>query len=298
MSVVRKKYPIVDENGQSCTFPTFASQVFFDDGSVLEGKKFGGGTASDSEKLGGKVPEYYTPYTNYADNSDFTHWVAQAGINAAHGTEWYGGDRWILTDGTITGTANTDGDGYSEITLNGTLVQVVSSPPAVATAFVEMVSGTAEISYDASVGEIVLISGGGVIKNVLLLEGEWEDKPEYVSKGYATELTECQRYFLTGVGVHTVGHGGTIDSKLFYISIPTPTTMCRNPVCIIDLADNVVFGTTSGYSICGVSSVVSAGVKPNAVFVELNLATKSPQNYATGSTFSTLLTLVADLPRR
>ena len=36
MDVIKKKYPIIDENGQSATYPTFASQVFFDDGTSLE----------------------------------------------------------------------------------------------------------------------------------------------------------------------------------------------------------------------------------------------------------------------
>ena len=36
MDIIKKKYPIVDENGQSTTYPTFASQVFFNDGTSLE----------------------------------------------------------------------------------------------------------------------------------------------------------------------------------------------------------------------------------------------------------------------
>ena len=36
MDVIKKKYPIIDENGQSATYPTFASQVFFEDGTSLE----------------------------------------------------------------------------------------------------------------------------------------------------------------------------------------------------------------------------------------------------------------------
>lgn len=36
MDVIKKKYPILDENGQSATYPTFASQVFFNDGTSLE----------------------------------------------------------------------------------------------------------------------------------------------------------------------------------------------------------------------------------------------------------------------
>ena len=45
-NVIKKLFPIRDEKGRPCTFPTFASQVFFDDGTVLEGKEFGGGTAT------------------------------------------------------------------------------------------------------------------------------------------------------------------------------------------------------------------------------------------------------------
>ena len=40
MDVIKKRYPVLDENGQPSAYPTFASQVFFDDGSVLEGKNF------------------------------------------------------------------------------------------------------------------------------------------------------------------------------------------------------------------------------------------------------------------
>lgn len=46
-NVIKKLFPIRDEKGQPCTFPTFASQVFFDDGSVLEGKEFGSGGSID-----------------------------------------------------------------------------------------------------------------------------------------------------------------------------------------------------------------------------------------------------------
>lgn len=34
--VVKKKLPIVDENGQSATYPTFADQVFMSDGRTVE----------------------------------------------------------------------------------------------------------------------------------------------------------------------------------------------------------------------------------------------------------------------
>lgn len=40
MDVIKKKYPIIDENGQSATYPTFASQVFFDDGTCIADRAF------------------------------------------------------------------------------------------------------------------------------------------------------------------------------------------------------------------------------------------------------------------
>lgn len=40
IEVIKKKYPILDENGQSSTYPTFASQVFFNDGTSIEDRAF------------------------------------------------------------------------------------------------------------------------------------------------------------------------------------------------------------------------------------------------------------------
>lgn len=54
---------------------------------------------------------------NLLDNSDFTRFIAQAGIMGMHGAVQYGGDRWKLFGGTVTGIANADGDGYTDITL-------------------------------------------------------------------------------------------------------------------------------------------------------------------------------------
>lgn len=206
------------------------------------------GYAANTGMLGGRPPSHYSTaeqaiqlsqqiaenaqYTNLAENSDFEHWVAQAGIMGSHGLVTYGGDRWILTTGSVSGTANSDGDGYRNIKLNGTLVQVVETPPATATPFVEMVSGTATISYNASKGEIILTSSGGVIKNVLLIPGVVTKKPVYISKGYAAELQSCQRHFLgssksSAWQVVTCTHQGYV-----MLCIPTPATMRKSPVVV------------------------------------------------------------------
>ena len=142
------------------------------------------------------------PY-NYAHNSDFTRFVAQAGVGGLHGTQAYAGDRWILVSGTVTGTANADGNGYKNIILNGTIMQKVENPPATGKAKVETVSGTATVSYTN--GELTITSSGGIIKNVLLCAAD--TLPAYRPKGYAAELAECLRYYFKSETAHLVNSG-------------------------------------------------------------------------------------------
>ena len=134
---------------------------------------------------------------NLLDNSDFERFVAQAGISKAHEIDViYAGDRWILDTGTVSGTANINGnEGYKKITLNGTIHQKVADPVTVATAVIEMVSGTANITY--SDGMVTITSNGGIIKNAALYPGEYtaDNMPVYQPKGYRAELAECRRYF-------------------------------------------------------------------------------------------------------
>lgn len=132
---------------------------------------------------------------NYADNSDFTQFVAQAGVGGNHGTQAYAGDRWILDSGTVTGSANSNGNGYSNIKLNGTIRQIVANPPDVGTVAVEMVSGTATAVYSS--GAVTITSNGGVIKNVRLFKGNYtaDNMPAYQPTGYGAELAECWRYY-------------------------------------------------------------------------------------------------------
>ena len=141
----------------------------------------------------------YINAVNLADNSDFEQFIAQAGIGGIHEpgtpTVYYAGDRWILDSGTVTGNVREDGNGYTNIKLTGTIRQKVANAPIVGTAAIEMVSGTADISY--SNGEITITSNGGVIKKVRLFRGAFtaDNMPECQSKDYGVELFECRRYF-------------------------------------------------------------------------------------------------------
>lgn len=130
---------------------------------------------------------------NLLDNSDFLHFIAQAGISAKHDKDdVYAGDRWILDSGTVTGNANANGDGYSDIVLNGTIRQKVASIPSASVVGIEMVSGTAEIAY--ADGEVTITSQGGKIRGAMFFDGV-EALPKYQPKGYGAELAECQRYY-------------------------------------------------------------------------------------------------------
>ena len=151
-------------------------------------------------KLAEETTNYINSF-NRVDNSDFLHFVAQAGIGGEHGNQAYAGDRWILDSGTVTGEENPNGNGYSNIQLNGTIRQIIADPPEVGSVFVEMISGTATAVYED--GEVTVTSVGGVIKNVALYEGVYtdENKPAYQPKGYGAELAGCKWYYNRSYGV-------------------------------------------------------------------------------------------------
>ena len=171
------------------------------------------------------------PY-NYAHNSDFTQFIAQAGVGGLHGTQAYAGDRWILDSGTVTGEANENGNGYRSITLNGTIRQIIANPPAAGTAGVEMISGTAAVSY--ANGELTISSAGGIIKNVLLCD--IETLPEYQPNGYGAELAECLRYYyrLSNNEVYAAQNTGSLfNATTVRTTFTLPVEMRVNPTVSI-----------------------------------------------------------------
>ena len=191
---------------------------------------------------------------NCADNSDFTQFVAQAGVGGKHGTQAYAGDRWILSSGSVTGTARSDGNGYTDIKLTGTIRQKVSNPPATGTPIIEMASGTANISYSG--GEIVITSSGGMIKNVRLFEGSYAaaSAPAYRAKGLAAEIAECQRYFYKTMILAGVGVGA---SKRCFVVLPT--AMRKTPT----VSYNLVGGTQPVHVVMQSRNVIDIDTEVN-----------------------------------
>ena len=193
------------------------------------------GYGFDSSKLGGKAPEYYTNPRNLLDNSDFTRFIAQAGIMGTHGAVPYAGDRWKMNGGTVTGVANAKGDGYTDITLqdsgridqivagidkyygqpmtaaiwlkNGSVIvgsAIVNAPTEDYQTSISVGNDNTNIYLQATTGDarvyVFIIGTHGNSETVVaaaLFPGSYtaDTLPPYVPKGYASELAECQRYF-------------------------------------------------------------------------------------------------------
>lgn len=204
--------------------------------------------AKDSEKLGGKAPQYYMQPRNLLDNSDFTNPVNQRGVT--HVTRYgYTLDRWLMYP-------IDEGAGYS-VTVDDGSISLVNAkfeqrierylPGAVYTAAAKKTDGSVvvfsgDFRSDANTeGPIYLkiSSSGHAVFGITngeyvwtaLYEGEYtsDTLPPYVPKGTAAETLECQRYYLPlsadpFFGGQTYEAGGGA-----WIQIPTPTKMRTVP---------------------------------------------------------------------
>ncbi|MEG2923701.1 MAG: hypothetical protein RR848_04435 [Oscillospiraceae bacterium] len=123
---------------------------------------------------------------NLLDNTDFAHAVNQRGVSGTITATGYFVDRWKLVSGSAALTAN-------GLQLNGTMAQILEFAEGASTAAsVGMYSGTANASYNNNNKTFTLTSNGGVIVWAKLEKGSVATP--YVLKGYAAELSECQRY--------------------------------------------------------------------------------------------------------
>lgn len=239
-----------------------------------------GGYTLSNEYASKEYADTRNPY-NYAHNSDFTQFIAQAGIGEKHcKTAYYAGDRWILHSGTVTGEARADGHGYSNIRLNGTIVQIVENAPDVGTAAIEMVSGTADILYTD--GVIVINSNGGVIKNVRLFKGAYtaDNVPNYQPKGYGAELAECQRYFIRySASEEVIFLICGVSSSRIYGTLHLPVNMRVGPSLTYHNVN--VYPYTSGDSIAINGFTITGKTKENnAVYLRCTLASSPEKQIA------------------
>jgi hypothetical protein len=227
------------------------------------------------------------PY-NLLDNSDFTKFIAQAGIGGAHGEgSNYAGDRWRLVSGSVSGDKYEGLGCYYNIKLNGTIHQIIDFPPAVATPCIEMISGTATITYDPNAGEVKIVSNGGVIKNAALYEGEFETEklPIYRPKGLGVELAECLRYFM--IVRHADGYtNGTLDAANIHLR----TTLRDTPV---------VYAADIGTVYTAGKSITPTEVKSVTLFqpydLRIVLSGTYPEKYTSAHLYNSKLLIAAEL---
>lgn len=227
-----------------------------------------GGTAKDSNKLGGKAPEYYLQPRNLLDNSNFKDFIAQAGLNGLHGTQSYLGDRWI-SSGIIVSASDKNGIALTSEGQFGNITQrvavtvgrvytlavkgqgedfwgiVSNSAGATISSAARFVDGLAVCLFTAeeNIANINLyigfVDGGGTatLEWAALYEGEYtaETLPPYVPKGYTAELIECMRYAyipLNSQFAIPVSLGG-------YSSVTFPIKMRKAPTVNVDSLNGV-----------------------------------------------------------
>lgn len=169
-------------------------------------------TAADSEKLGGKAPEYYLQPRNLLDNSDFTNPVNQRGVVNGDYSWAYALDRWLFN-----GTGFEVGDGVS-IPSGGKIVQRIPENTLSSSGGVTLAIGLSDgtvivdgINDSSGIALSVAKNSSGLVEATVyntsssavtviwaaLYEGSYtaDTLPPYVPKGYSAELAECQRFF-------------------------------------------------------------------------------------------------------
>lgn len=193
----------------------------------------------NADMVGGKTVEEiisqtarYSRVSNLLDNSDFLEFYAQATVGGNHGSQAYAGDRWILDNGVVTGEELGDSNTsrYTNILLNGAIRQKIPNPPETATPFLKMVSGTGSISYEN--GEVV-ITANGVIDWAALYEGELNEAPTYIPKGFPVERINCRYYYQRYGGNKSTtihfGYGRGANTTTINFIWATPGMRVSNP---------------------------------------------------------------------
>ena len=184
--------------------------------------------ASDSEKLGGKAPEYYLQPRNLLDNSNFRNPVNQRGAIILTGVPYtYFIDRWdtgentavrlenkllyvagnlyqriVFTDvsGKTLTFAVCDADGNSSVCTFSVPVEFEGWKTLgfAVTDYGYLNVFTTDVTADPQrVAFSFAANAEKAFKWAALYEGSYtaDNLPPYVPKGYAAELAECQRYY-------------------------------------------------------------------------------------------------------
>ncbi|MBP3647189.1 MAG: hypothetical protein J6K55_12290 [Clostridia bacterium] len=167
------------------------------------------GTAADSEKLGGKAPEYYIQPRNLLDNSDFSNPVNQRG-QTSYTVEGYTIDRWFSYDG-ISLTVSPFGFSGRELNqlLEGTMKGIHTLAAMKTDGTLLIKTGEISAAYSWSNSELAMGTHNGNTRISLptgsykwaaLYEGTYtaETLPPYMPKGYEAEFYNCTQGYPIG----------------------------------------------------------------------------------------------------
>lgn len=239
-------------------------------------KNWGNSTAANSEKLGGKAPEYYIQPTNLLVNSWFGDYVNQRGSSDYTGNGAYTIDMWYLgaqnTKAVVqyksVKAVTTAGSAYASLCQKVQNIKKYAGKTLTFAAYVKsnvvpkinVYNGSDSIaskegtsgSYQVLVCSFAVpsdVADNAISVRILskstqvddyievqwaaLYEGSYtaDTLPPYVPKGYAAELTECQRYYYriptSGARMSYVGY--TAGTNTVRITIPTPIPMRTTP---------------------------------------------------------------------
>lgn len=265
---------------------------------------------------------------NLLDNSDFRNPVNQRGLSSQSTHRQHLIDRWLVENSDGLGTASIDDDGLtlqsgasgyigiiqranveSVKHLNGKTVTMAycDTDGNMYAQAVTAGAGSTEIGalniYSTTFADTYaefhfrLISPNTVVKIrwVALYEGEYtaDTLPEYIPKGYAAELLECQRYYYAPAGAANMAYAGyTASTTNARITIPTPVPMRITPSIVVETIGNMQVYGGSGAS--NATAVTVMQVQGNSVALQITTTGLTAWTPCT-MRFNTSVALSADL---
>lgn len=231
-------------------------------------------TATNSAKLGGKAPKYYIQPRNLLDNSDFRNPVNQRGAISKTNNGYFI-DRWMIySQDEASRVTSIDSNGLT--TAGGKAVRQIVPAELVPkdkgyTFAVCRSDGHIDFpsTWNDSNGNLVCsIDSAGTYIWAALYEGSYtaDTLPPYVSKGYAAELAECQRYYFKGNGNYRASYPAFCNSEtVVRATITLPTEMRITPTATIsDLTKVRVF--VNGTAITPTALSATAKIANNVMF--------------------------------
>lgn len=198
---------------------------------------------------------------NLLNNSWFGIPAAQAGQNGKHGTIKYVCDRWISwdADATFSGGYMTPGSPVDQ-RLDPNVISLYRTYTAaicLSDGTINAASGTFSTgigSYNigiycppATSNPYVRLNTGMTIKWAALYEGAYtaDTLPEYVYKGYAAELAECQRYYIKIAAQPVSGWCYNWGRVTMFVPLPVTMRTASPTVNLTSASSNYYIGSTS-----------------------------------------------------